>query len=165
MWANDAEGRTTFYNRRWRDYTGREPAELIGDAWHDLIHPEDFPGLIRVRKAGIAAGVAYECEYRLRSRDGRYRWHIARVVPVQDAEGQVEGWFGTATEIDELKRAEAELRDGPRRGRGRQPAPRTEFLAVLSHELRTPLTPVLVGVSALLEDARDAPRPSGRPWS
>ena len=59
-------------------------------------------------------------------------------------------------DVTERKQAEEELRAGQGGGRGRQPAPRTSFLATLSHELRTPLTPVLAVVSGLEGDAPPA---------
>jgi signal transduction histidine kinase len=67
--------------------------------------------------------------------DGSYAWCVSRGVPVFDLEGRVVRWFGTATDIDAIKRAEQELAEQHRL--------KDEFLATLSHELRTPINAVL----------------------
>lgn len=161
MWVNDADGRTTFFNRRWREYSGHEPGVLTGVTWLEVIHPEDLIRLREVRSVSIQAGDPYECEYRLRNRDGEFRWHIARVVPMKDREGTVENWFGVATDIHDLKRAESALRSSRDAAEAGTRA-RDQFIAVLSHELRTPLTPVLVSVTAMLDDPEtpDSVRPA-----
>jgi len=151
MWVNDAVGRAIFFNRRWTDYSGFVPDELTREGWRRVVEPSDMRRLHRIREEGIAAGEPYECEYRIRRHDGEYRWHIVRVVPVKDRDGVVESWFGTATDIHDLKQAEEALREARDAAEAGTKA-RDQFLAVLSHELRTPLTPVLVSATAMLDD-------------
>ena len=93
---------------------------------------------------------SYEIEYRFRrASDGAYRWHLGRAFPMRAPDGQILKWFGTATDIDDQKRAEEErarLLASEREARERaEEANRAkdEFLATLSHELRTPLTAML----------------------
>lgn len=58
----------------------------------------------------LRTGEKYEIEYRYRrGRDGVYRWHLARAMPIRDARGNIIKWIGTSTDIDDQKRAEEEV--------------------------------------------------------
>jgi PAS domain S-box-containing protein len=151
MWVNESDGRTVFLNRRWNEYAGVDRDSLVGLGWTRLIHADDLEPLMNAKFAAIPKSLPYETEFRLRRSDGVYRWHIARIVPMLDGSGQVENWFGTATDVHEMKLAEESLRASRDAAEAGSRA-RDQFLAVLSHELRNPLMPVLVSVSALLED-------------
>ena len=83
-------------------------------------------------------------EYRLRRKDGAFRWFLVRAEAMRDADGAITKWFGTNTDIDELKNAQNEAERSSRA--------KDAFLATLSHELRTPLAPVLLTAAALRDD-------------
>ncbi len=156
MWMNDAEGRPMFRNRRWYEYTGlEETAEPV--AWGSIIHADDIDGVQAIRRRAIAEGEPYQIEYRLRRHDGEYRWHLARVVPLKDAGGRVINWFGTATDVHDMKLADQETRKARQEAEGANAA-KDQFLAVLSHELRTPLTPVVMTVAAMEMDRSLSPQ-------
>jgi PAS domain S-box-containing protein len=148
LWINDADGRTLHYNQRWQDYFRRPEEDYAGLGWRDLVHPDDREALGAARADGISRAEAYEFEYRLLRHDGEYRWHIARTVPQKDGSGRVLFWFGTATDIHDLKQAEDQLRQAKEIAEAANQA-KDRFLATLSHELRTPLTPVLAVISRL----------------
>jgi PAS domain S-box-containing protein len=74
-------------------------------AWKDLIHPDDLAALRQARKQAQLSGSVYECEYRERHPGGEYRWVLARAVAMRDAQGRVTKWFGTTTDIHDLKEA------------------------------------------------------------
>ena len=82
-----------------------------------------------------------------RAADGSYRWHLARAVPEREPEGRIVGWIATATDIDDQKRAEEELRKAV--------ILRDDFLSVASHELRTPLTSLKLEVRTCRLARRD----------
>ncbi|MBE9170613.1 PAS domain-containing protein [Pleurocapsales cyanobacterium LEGE 06147] len=159
MWVNDANGNMQFYNQQWQEYTGVVDLELGIGLWVDIIHPDDFQTTLETRTKAIQAGEAYEVECRLKRADRTYRWHLARVVPFKDDRGQILYWFGTATDIEDRKRAEAEREQLLAREQAAREAAeaanriKDEFLAVVSHELRSPLNPIL-GWSRLLQDGK-----------
>jgi PAS domain S-box-containing protein len=104
VWTADARGRTTYRNRRFYQYTGLDPADTPADAWVATVHPEDLSELNERRKRTVKTGEVFEAEFRMRSADGDYRWHLGRAVPIHGAGGQIDVWVGTATDIDEQKR-------------------------------------------------------------
>ena len=151
LWTSDAEGRTTYVNPQYEQKFGPVVDAAGESRWEELLHPADRAAVIGVREAARVAGAPYRLEYRMRTTDGAYRWMLARVVPVRDASGAVASWFGAAADIEDLKRAEAELRRAKEEAEFANRA-KDRFLAALSHELRTPLTPVLAFSSALESD-------------
>ena len=150
MWISDAQGRVTYLNQQWETKIGPlEEGREMG--WVDRIHPDDRAATLETRSAAIASGQPYRLEYRIRTRSGEYRWILARVVPVRDAQGSIRSWFGAAADVHRLKTTQEEL---VRAKEAAEEAGRAKdrFLATLSHELRTPLTPVLAFISLLERD-------------
>src|SRR2546425_4688115 len=78
--------------------------------WKAAIHPDDLERLMKPWLGLLASGEPGDEAARLRAFDGTYRWFLFRAVPVRDAQGNVIRWYGTNTDIEDLKRAEAELR-------------------------------------------------------
>jgi formate hydrogenlyase transcriptional activator len=109
-WCHLPDGSNAFCNQRWHDYTGLSPEEAHGWGWHVTIHPDDLGRVMDMWHTLLAAGQPGEIEARLRRVDGAYRWFLFRVAPLRDALGQVVTWYGTETDIDDLKQAEARLR-------------------------------------------------------
>lgn len=107
IWIGRADGTGIDYvNSRWRDYTGLPAPSALGSGWRDVAHPDDLEGVLTRRKVTIETGEVFEQEMRLRRWDGRYRWFLARSVPVRDENGRIDAWIGTCTDIEEQKRAE-----------------------------------------------------------
>ena len=115
IWTNDAQGNANYFNRRWYEYSGLSFEESAGAGWQTIVHPTDEPASVKRWQRALEKGDVFDCEYRLRSRDGTYRWFIGRNVPLRDAGGKITGWFGTATDIDQLKRTESALRESDER--------------------------------------------------
>ena len=106
VWAADREGRATYYNRRWYEYTGQTVEQAGDNGWTLAVHPDDLPAAVAKRAETLASGAVFEVEYRFRSADGTYRWHLGRAVPIRGADGAVEFWIGTATDIHDHKRTQ-----------------------------------------------------------
>jgi PAS domain S-box-containing protein len=110
VWTTRPDGFHDYYNDRWYEFTGMPYGSTDGEGWNDVFHPEDQERAWTRWRHSLATGEPYEIEYRLRHRSGAYRWTLGRAMPIRDAEGRIERWFGTCTDIDDLKRAEAEAR-------------------------------------------------------
>ncbi len=110
-WVADSEGTIEYYNTPWIEYTGLSVDDMRRKGTKGIVHPDEL-GLTWQRwNEALATGSPYEQEYRLRRKsDGSYRWFIARAMPVRNAEGAIQHWIGTATDIDAQKRANANLR-------------------------------------------------------
>lgn len=104
VWTADAQGRTTYRNRRFYEYTGLDPNSAGGDAWQGILHPDDLPAMVEERRRTIATGEVFEAQFRYRGADGSYRWQLGRAIPIKGADGSVDLWVGTATDIDDQKR-------------------------------------------------------------
>lgn len=111
IWTNEPGGKANYFNRRWFEYSGLSYEESFGVGWQAMVHPDDAPASVPEWQAALEAGEIFDTEYRLRRSDGAYRWHIGRNVPIRDAQGRIGGWFGTATDIEDLKEAENALRE------------------------------------------------------
>jgi PAS domain S-box-containing protein len=110
IWSTRADGFHDYYNKRWYDYTGMPPGSTDGDAWNGMFHPDDQARAQQRWQHSLATGAVYEIEYRLRHRSGDYRWVLGRAWPVRDDGGAITRWYGTCTDINELRIAQDDLR-------------------------------------------------------
>src|SRR6266511_1247271 len=102
------DGLVDYGNQRWVEYVGVPVEQSLGSKWIEAIHPDDREiTRRRLRQAG-ETGQPFETEYRLRRKDGQFRWYLARGSPIRNARGQIVKWIGTSTDIHYLKEAEAE---------------------------------------------------------
>jgi PAS domain S-box-containing protein len=141
VWSTTADGETDYVNDRWYEYTGLSREHAFGEGWVGAMHPDERAEALAMWRDANAAGRPFEKQQRLRGHDGVYRWFLSRAQPVRGADGRVVAWFGSCTDIEDVKRAEQTLRDEDRR--------KDEFIAVLAHELRNPLAPIRHAVHVL----------------
>jgi PAS domain S-box-containing protein len=109
LWTSGQDGRATYYNEQWYDYTGIHGLEPLRAKIWDLLHPDDRAIAAVQWPQAIQKGEATEMEQRLLRHDGVYRWHLTRFIPYQDENGQATLWVGTSTDIDEQKSLELQL--------------------------------------------------------
>src|SRR5205814_6880303 len=103
-------GSVDYLNRRWHDYTGVSREAALGWGWTSIIHPEDRQVTIDMwLHRVLPSGKPGQIEARLRRFDGEYRWFLIRFEPLQDEHGEIVNWYGTNTDIEELKRGEEAL--------------------------------------------------------
>lgn len=110
-WMASADGNTVWYNQRWYEYTGATVEQMDNSGWHDTVDPEVLPAVLQRWQAALVSGEPFEMEFPVRGADGRYRWFLTRASAVRDAAGTVVRWFGTNTDVDQVKRVEQALRD------------------------------------------------------
>ncbi len=109
VWIAGPDGALTWFNPRVYEYTGATPGELDEEAWARVVHPDDLERTFEAWSTAVRQCHVYENEFRLRNAAGQYRWFLARALPVRDAAGAVLRWLGTNTDLDDQKRAAAEL--------------------------------------------------------
>lgn len=113
-WMADADGYIFWYNSRWYEYTGKRLEELEGWGWQSVHDPDLLPQVMQRWKASLETGEPFEMEFPLRGADGMFKWFLTRVLPLQDADGRILRWFGTNTDVDQVRRIHAALEDETR---------------------------------------------------
>lgn len=113
-WIASFDGTIAWYNQRWHDYTGTSAEQMAGDGWSIAYDAHYLPPMLQGWKAALRDGTPFEMEFPIRGADGQYRWFLTRANPVRDRGGQLLRWFGTSTDIDQVKRAQEALRDETR---------------------------------------------------
>jgi PAS domain S-box-containing protein len=111
VWSTRADGAHDYFNTRWYEFTGVAPGSTDGDGWETVLHAEDRERTREIWTESLETGRPYEIEYRLRHRSGVYRWTLGRALPIRNDRGEIERWFGTCTDIDDIKRADQQLRE------------------------------------------------------
>ena len=109
IWMCDREGTVTYLNDRRIDFTGRDLATGFGDAWSAFIHPDDVEGVKAANKRALQLQTEYSKEYRLRRRDGVYRWMLDIAAPRVNGDGSFAGFVGSAVDITDQKLAQEAL--------------------------------------------------------
>jgi len=107
------DGTGRYANRPLLDYTGLTMEQLMTPDSRGnpvLFHPDDWARLKDERLQGLARKMPFEIEWRVRRKDGQYRWFLVRYHPLRDEQGQILRWYAGGTDIDDRKRAEEALR-------------------------------------------------------
>jgi PAS domain S-box-containing protein len=173
IWATRPDGFHDYYNQRWYEYTGVPEGSTDGEEWNGMFHPDDRERAWETWKHSLETGEPYQIEYRLRHRSGQYRWVLGRAQPTRDEAGRITRWYGTCTDIHELRQMQDALQES--REQAVQSEGETRRLAailservaeldaaneeiqrfayIVSHDLRAPLVNVM-GFTSELESAQ-----------
>jgi len=140
MWVLDANGLTTFVNRRMAEMLGYDPSEIVGRTMFDFMAPEDVALAQHTMNEGHSGQTAQH-DFRFRRKNGGELWAIVTGTPVTDEDGQVMSVLGMITDITERRRQEqAQLQ-----------SQKLESLGVLAggiaHDFNNLLTAILGNIS------------------
>jgi PAS domain S-box-containing protein len=113
-WMAEPEGYIVWYNRRWLDYTGKTLEQMWGRKWACVLDPDVQPNILQRWLEFVISGLLFEMIVPIKGKDGVFRPFLTRAEPVKDEVGRVVRWFGTNTDISELRQAEAALKDRER---------------------------------------------------
>lgn len=109
VWTAKPDGNLDYISQRTLDYFGKTEEELLEVRWASVIHHDDLHVCLEKWRNSLQTGENYETEFRLLRADGVYRWHLARATPGYDKDEKIFKWFGSNTDIDDQKTAEAKL--------------------------------------------------------
>jgi PAS domain S-box-containing protein len=104
VWSSQANGYFDYFNARWYEYTAAPIGSTDGDAWRNLLHPEDRETAWARWRAALETGAPYRIEHRLRHHSGEFRWFLASAHPERDGDA-ITRWYGTYTDIEDIVRA------------------------------------------------------------
>ena len=110
-WMAGPDGFISWYNRRWYEYTGTEPADMQGWGWQSVHDPAVLPLVMERWAHSIASGEFFEMTFPLRGRDGQFRAFLTRIAPLRDEHGAIQFWFGTNVDISEQLLAQEALNE------------------------------------------------------
>src|SRR4051812_17337909 len=110
LYVFGTDGGLLYVNQFALAYLGADLAEMVAPSRINFIHPDDRQAYLAEREKGFLAGKSYEFELRILRRDGTYRWFLGRGNPLKDEQGRITRWYNTATDIEDRKRAEEEIR-------------------------------------------------------
>lgn len=117
VWTASRTGELIYLSSRFEHVTGLSPEMGIASGWTQVIHPEDLPSTLDRWSAALSGGYLFDMQYRVRQRDGNYRWYVARALPEHDSRGEIVRWLGVSTDIHAQVLAEESVRESERRYR------------------------------------------------
>ena len=110
IFSSQRHGRYEYVSERFYEYTGAS-SDGNSVSWLTFVHPDDVERSNQSWLQSVHAGSQYEAEYRLRAKDGNYRWFRARAVPIRSPRGEIVTWYGTCSDIHDSKVLEHSIRD------------------------------------------------------
>jgi PAS domain S-box-containing protein len=150
-WMADEKGWIFWYNRRWFEYTGTNLEDMQGWGWRKVHHPDHEERVVAGIQHSWDTGDPWQDTFPIRGSDGEYRWFFSQALPLRDEQGNILRWFGTNTDISELREAEEALR------RAESIAATGRMAHGMAHEINNPLEAVTNVLYLMQNDAQTLP--------
>ena len=109
IWIAGPDKKRTYFNKRWLEFTGQDPAQCLQEGWTQSIHPDDGAHTLETYAANFDQQKPVHMEYRLRRNDGEYRWVYDSGIPRFSADSAFLGYIGSCIDISERKESEVAL--------------------------------------------------------
>lgn len=162
FWTCRYDGPCDYLSTQWIDYTGIPESEQLGYGWLEQLHPDDQERTIAEWNKKVKSCEIFDIEFRIRRKDGEYHWFQTRAVPLRNTENNITKWLGANTDIDSIRKAEAQLINY-NKDLEQSVIKRTEQLEMankeleafsysVSHDLRSPLRSVHGFSNILMQD-------------
>jgi len=156
VWLDDPDGNLVFINRPWLDYTGHTLEEQLDDGWMSVIHPDDLDRMLHEMEETYRLRQPFVTQYRIRGRDGEYRWYADRGRPRIAEDDRLLGYIGVVLDITELREAQAQL----------QHAAKMDAVSRLSggiaHDFNNLLSIIIGNADLLVDKLQEGDRLHGR---
>jgi PAS domain S-box-containing protein len=110
VWTADPDGHVDYFNERYKEYKGIKKMPNGSFQCSPTLHDEDKEPTVTKWNQAVQMCKPYQIEHRTQDKDGRYRWHLSRAIPFHDDQGKLIKWFGTSTDIEDLRQVELRLR-------------------------------------------------------
>jgi len=110
VFVSNQFGKIIYLNKQWEEFTGLIEKDLFQFNLNKFIHPDDLSAVIGNWKMSIKRGIKFSIECRIKNVEGDYRWHLVRSVPITNEQKIIENWFGTSTDIHDLRSAREAVR-------------------------------------------------------
>jgi PAS domain S-box-containing protein len=151
IWRSGPDKLCDWFNRPWLEFTGRTMEQELGKGWTEGIHPADMTGSLSTYVAAFDGREEFCMEYRLRRRDGVYRWILDNGRPYASPDGMFRGYFGSCIDVTDSKRAQDELRATQSElARVTRLITMAEMTATIAHNIRQPLAAIEMNSNAAL---------------
>jgi two-component system, LuxR family, sensor kinase FixL len=109
VWVAGPDGRSTYFNPPWLDFTGRRLEDELDNGWIEGIHADDRARCLTTFRSALVEHRGFTMEYRLRRRDGEYRWVLDQGVPRISRDGELTGYIGSCIDVTALRAARQTL--------------------------------------------------------
>jgi PAS domain S-box-containing protein len=155
IWDWDLITNRVYFSSRWKSMLGYKDHEIKNsyNSWEDLLHPDDKKLTLATLKRHLEKETSsYKIKFRLKCKDGSYKWVFARGKAMYDQNGNPYRIAGSQTDISERKLMENALIKSKEKAEESDRL-KTAFLSNMSHEIRTPMNGIL-GFAGLLKEPK-----------